>query len=375
MEQARDARSGIAAGGGAFRHRPAGPGLSALVPNPYDGLPASAFWRRAVPDAPAGFDPVVAPRFRIGRGQRVAAIGSCFAQHVSRTLAAEGVAPLVTEPGPAERQFGIYPARFGNIYTPRQLLQLFQRAYGLFEPLEGAWQDAAGRFLDPFRPRVEPGGFPSLAALEEDRVRHLGAVRRMFEDCDALILTLGLTEGWRAAADGAAWPLPPGPAGAAVAGEAVFHNATVAEMGEDLRAFLTGLRLVNPGVPVLLTVSPVALVATYEPRHVLVSTTASKAALRVVAEEACRADPLVDYFPSFEIVTGPQARGAFWAPGLREVTAEGVAAVMAVFRRHYLGEATSARAVPAAQGAPARDAAAELATLGGVLCEEEALDR
>ena len=51
---------------------------------------------------------------------------------------------------------------------------------------------------------------------------------------------------------------------------------------------------------------------------------AGRQALRVVAEEACRADPLVDYFPSFEIVTGPQARGAFWAPGLREVTAEGV---------------------------------------------------
>ncbi len=337
-------------------------------------LPDSAVWRRAVPDGPEGFDPVTAPRFRIGRGQRVAAIGSCFAQHVARTLAAEGVEPLVTEHGPPERQFGVYPARFGNIYTPRQLRQLFERAYGLFEPAQGAWRDGEGRFLDPFRPRVEPGGFASLAALEADRAAHLAAVRRMFEGCDALVLTLGLTEGWRAAADGAAWPLPPEAAGAVDAARARFHNATVAEMGEDLAAFLEGLRLVNPGVPVLLTVSPVALVATFEPRHVLVSTTASKAALRVVADEACRADPLADYFPSFEIVTGPQARGAFWAPGLREVTPAGVAAVMAVFRRHYLADAAAPRPAPAA-AAPARDAAAELAAIGAVVCEEEALDR
>ena len=334
-------------------------------------LPDSAVWRRAMPDGPAGFDPVTAPRFRIGG--RVAAIGSCFAQHVSRTLAAEGLPPLVTEAGPAERQFGVYPARFGNIYTPRQLLQLFQRAYGLFEPAQDAWHDAQGRVLDPFRPRVEPGGFASLDALAEDRTRHLAAVRRMFEECDALILTLGLTEGWRAAADGAAWPLPPDAAGAVDAAEARFHNATVAEMAADLAAFLEGVRAVNPGLPVLLTVSPVALVATFEARHVLVSTVASKAALRAVAEEACRTDPLLDYFPAYEIITGPQARGAFWAPGLREVTAEGVAAVMAVFRRHYLGAAPPRHAAPAAP--PARDAAAELAALGAVLCEEEALDR
>ena len=93
------------------------------------------------------------------------------------------------------------------------------------------------------------------------------------------------------------------------------------------------------------------------------------------ADEACRADPLVDYFPAFEIITGPQARGAFWAPGLREVTPEGVAAVMAVFRRHYLAAEALPRAPAAAPAPAARDAAAELSALGGVLCEEEALDR
>ncbi len=328
-----------------------------------------AIWRRAMAEGHEGFDPVAAPRFRLGPASRVAAIGSCFAQHVSRALAN----PLVTEEGPAERQFGVYPARFGNIYTPRQLLQLFQRAYGLLAPAQEAWRCADGRVLDPFRPRVEPGGFAGPAALEEDRLRHLAAVRRMFEECDALVVTLGLTEGWRAAADGAAWPLPPWAVGAEDAAEARFHNAPVAEMRADLDAFLHGVRLVNPGLPVLLTVSPVPLVATFEPRHVLVSNTASKAALRALAEEACRDDPLLDYFPAFEIITGPQARGAFWAPGLREVTAEGVAAVMAVFRRHYLGDATARPAAPAA-APPARDAASELASLGRVLCEEEALD-
>ena len=36
----------------------------------------------------------------------------------------------------APHGYGIYSARFGNIYTARQLLQLIQRAYGEFVPVE-----------------------------------------------------------------------------------------------------------------------------------------------------------------------------------------------------------------------------------------------
>jgi hypothetical protein len=58
----------------------------------------------------------------------------------------------------------------------------------------------------------------------------------------------------------------------------------------------------------------------------------------VVAEIIARKFDNVAYFPSYEIVTGPQARGKYFADDLREVTPAGVAHVMTVFQRHYLNK-------------------------------------
>jgi hypothetical protein len=117
-----------------------------------------------------------------------------------------------------------------------------------------------------------------------------------------------------------------------------------------------------------------------EDRHVLVSTTASKAALRTIADEITTEFDHVAYFPSYEIITGPHARGRFFAPDLRDVTPEGVQHVMALFTRHFLkGEA--APQPPAATQTTPRPApvmsAADLErfiSLARVVCDEEALD-
>ncbi|WP_207791947.1 GSCFA domain-containing protein [Siccirubricoccus phaeus] len=358
--------------------------------NPYRGRPDYTFWRQAVAgQAASGVDPVTAVPFTLSPGDPIATAGSCFAQHLSRTLKAAGFNWLETErftgaAGTVDEGYGIFPARFGNLYTARALRQLFDRAYGQYRPKARAWQTAAGAWLDPFRPRIQQGGFPSLEALEEDRRRHLAATRRMFEGCAVFIFTLGLTEGWVSAEDGAAVPLAPGVVGAQEKEEAWrFHNAGFAETLEQMEAFLAGLRLVNPRARVMLTVSPVPLIATYEDRHVLVSTIASKSILRAVAEELTRRDPGIAYFPSYEIVTGPQTGGRYYAEDLREVTPEGVEFVMSVFRRHYLSGAPAApRAEPApAAAAPASpplaavsaEEVARYQALTGILCDEEAI--
>lgn len=360
-----------------------------LSTNPYRGRPDHCFWRQAVAGRDAtGVDPVTALPFRISRADAVATAGSCFAQHLARHLATAGFQHLVTEPHPGgdapDEGYGVFPARFGNIYTTLQLRQLFERAYGLLRPKARAWALPGGGFVDPCRPRIQSGGFPTVEALEEDRRRHLLAVRRMFESCDVFIFTLGLTEGWVSAEEGLAVPLHPGVLGIDTQPEDWrFANAGFAETLGALEAFLGGLRDVNPRVRVMLTVSPVSLVATHEDRHVLVSTVASKSILRAVAEEVCRRDPGIAYFPSYEIITGPQARGRFFAEDLREVTAEGVAHVMSVFARHGLEDGPAP--APAAEGAPAPAAAlppatpvsaaeaADYAALTKVICDEEAI--
>jgi hypothetical protein len=151
----------------------------------------------------------------------------------------------------------------------------------------------------------------------------------------------------------------------------VFKNFSIGGMIEDLTQFITKLRVVNPGVSVLLTVSPVPLVATYEPRHVLVSTVYSKSALRVVAEAVAGSMPNVEYFPSYEIIIGPQARGRYFAADARSVTPEGVEHVMNIFSRHYLTNETRRR-VQNSDQTMVDDA--EIERQYETVCDEEALD-
>jgi hypothetical protein len=279
--------------------------------------------------------------------------------------------------GVTDENFGVFSARFGNIYTPRQLVQLFDRAYGIFRPQTESWVDHRGRILDPFRPRIQESGFATVENLIADRRRHFDAVKEMFERCNVFIFTLGLTEAWLSSADGSVFPLCPGAVlPESSAPEGVFHNFGVSEVVADLIGFVDRLGSVNEAAKIMLTVSPVPLVATYENRHVLVSTVASKSALRAAVDEVTRRMPRVSYFPSYEIVTGPQSRGQFFGPDLREVTPDGVAHVMALFSRHYLhiGQSAPAEepALPDAAELSAEDER-RMAEVAGIICDEEAL--
>jgi len=108
----------------------------------------------------------------------------------------------------------------------------------------------------------------------------------------------------------------------------------------------------------------------------MVSTAASKSILRAAADELVRNHAHVDYFPSYEIITGAWARGRFWAEGLREVSAEGVNAVMAAFMASRLPDLAQApRAPAAAPGAAVPDPATAIAAALDAECDERFLDR
>jgi len=312
--------------------------------NPYSKLADHCFWSRGVTWVhPAQIDPMSNAPFRIARTDKVATMGSCFAQHISRRLQAAGFNYFVPETAPEglseaaakASNYGVFSARYGNLYTVRQAVQLFDRAFG-HDVFEEVW-DRDGKLVDPFRPQIEPEGFATLADLEAARETHFAAVRRVFEDADVLVFTLGLTEAWRSREDGAVYPTAPGVAGGAF--DPSRHepvNYSVQEVIADLDLFIDKARSVNPQVRIILTVSPVPLKATFEDRHVLQSTVYSKSVLRVAAQHAADTREGVAYFPSFEIITGPGSAGRYFAPDLREVRDIGVAHVMRVFERHFI---------------------------------------
>jgi hypothetical protein len=314
---------------------------------PYDGIADYQNWRRAVARVDSHrIDPHAAAKFTLDRSTRIASAGSCFAGRIAESLQSYGFNYHVVEPGPrwldreqrAAFGYGEYSARYGNVYTTLQLLQLAQRSLGTFEPLERVWQGPDG-VLDPFRPSIQPDGFVSADELEADRAQHLAAVRTLLGETDVFVFTLGLTETWADRRDGAVFPACPGRGhGAFDPDRYEFRNLGVAENVDALDRFVQLLWERNPSARVLLTVSPVPLVATMEPRHVLTSTVYSKSVLRVVADEIARRYAQVDYFPSYEIVTATGNDAEYFAADRRNVTPAAVDHVMWSFYRNYCGE-------------------------------------
>ena len=350
--------------------------------HPYKRQAGYARWQAAMArQKREEVDPVVAVPFTLTRDDPVMTAGSCFAQHVARHLRNSGFNFMVTEAAhpilagdiAAEQNYGIFTARYGNIYTSRQLLQLFKRAYGMFKPCEDIWtQDHV--FVDPFRPQISPDGFATEEEYWADRQQHLACVRRAFEEASVFVFTLGLTECWTSTIDGAAYPLCPGVAGGTF-DEAShrFNNLSVSDVVSDMTEFIDLLRSVNQAVRLVLTVSPVPLIATAVDRHVLVSTTYSKSALRVACEEITSLRQGVAYFPSFEIITGNHARGAYFGPDLRSVTEDGVAHVMRLFLRYFGNTELGYDGGRVADGGD--DHQRQVEEIVRVICDEEAIDR
>lgn len=339
--------------------------------NPYKTQPERAFWKASVGTRHyADFADIWQP-MPLQKNDRIATAGSCFAQHIGNNLALRGAAFMDMEPAPpifssaAEARrwgYGVFSCRYGNLYTSRQLLQLFDEAHGNRTPSEVVWEKE-GRFFDALRPGIDPVGQEGAEDVVALRQLHLKAVRRMFAELDVFVFTMGLTEGWEGVNDGTMYPVAPG----TIAGDYKperyrFRNLRAIEIRADMEAFWSRLREVNPRARMLLTVSPVPLAATATDNHVLVATTYSKSVLRSVAGELSEDNQDIYYFPSYEIISSHPYRGTFFEPDLRNVNLFGVNHVMTHFFSGSLAQEFHLADTPAAEESL------------DLICDEEKLD-
>jgi hypothetical protein len=339
--------------------------------SPYANLPESAFWRPSVAERHA-YELALLPEPPLSSLDfKIATAGSCFAQHIGRHLRQRGAGYLDLEPAPegltgdraARFGFGTFSCRYGNIYTTRQLRQLLEEALGKRVPLERVWEKA-GRFYDALRPSVDPVGHDGHEDILSLRRLHLKRVNELIQTMEVFVFTLGLTEAWQSTADGTVYPSAPGViAGAFDPSKHGFVNFRYPEVLHDLQASWQLLRSLNPKLSMILTVSPVPLIATASGEHVLVANTHSKSTLRAVAGDFARDEPDVTYFPSYELIVTHPSRAMFFNPDLRTVNSAGVEYVMSKF----FGDQPQAGAKPAQ-----RDATADPGY--DLVCDEEAND-
>ena len=349
--------------------------------HPYTDLPPTAYWRTAVSNLnPLETTGLWNAKISLTPQDKVVTFGSCFAQHISRALVRNGFDWFDAEPGPqilsdelrSNYNYGIFSARTGNIYTAKALLQWLEWAFDITVPPDEIWE-TNGRFFDPFRPAIEPGGFASAAEVLAARARTLTALRDCVTKSSVFVFTLGLTEAWENSKRGDyTYATCPGTnAGNFDETEHRFCNYDYAQVHSDLTQALTLIRQKNANMRVLLTVSPVPLTATAAGKHVLVSTTYSKSVLRAVAGQISDSADFVDYFPSYEIITAPSFRGMFYSPNDRTVSPKGVAFVM----EHFMAQLGSApQPLAASTQPPSAQVAAPEPTADDLRCEEEILD-
>jgi len=342
--------------------------------NPYVELESSAFWRSAVADRSC-FDvsDLWVPKFRFDR-MPIYTAGSCFAQHFGRALSKAGLRWIDAEQAPTgssealKRKFnyGIFSTRTANIYTTPMLRQWLELCF-TDTRYDEVWE-TDGRFYDPLRPMIEPNGFASVEEFNEARERTITAMRSALEEGCVFVFTLGLTESWMNKETGMHYAACPGTqAGTFDPKIHVFKNLSYPETLKNLRASIKLLKKANKRNKILLTVSPVPLTATASDDHVLVATTKSKSILRSVAAAASSDNNGIDYFPSYEIITGAPFRSMWFEPNMRSVRQEGVDFVMKNFFREHEKKFGTLR-VPKASGRQIEE------NNDDVVCEEVLLE-
>jgi len=201
-------------------------------------------------------------------------------------------------------------------------------------PRESLVDIGNGIFYDPHtNPTLE------VVGLEETLRRRsiINLVTRRIVQCRVVIITLGLVEVWRDKIANIFVNTTPIPE--ALRSHPDRYEVHVTNFAQNLANLehmhsLLG-QFGHPDVQVVVTVSPVPLMATFSTEDVVLANTYSKSLLRTVAQEWAAAHKNVHYFPSYEIVQNSE-RAITWEEDLRHVQGNVVKHIMNLFLENYL---------------------------------------
>ena len=302
---------------------------------------AEARWPNIAGEFSGEVWPRIEPSFRIGPGETVFTIGSCFARNIERFLVDAGCrAPMLELQLPAEEWHGGANAAMNKFHPPafRQCLDwtaaIHDRggyvSWADCEPL--AFEAGDGLVFD-----MEMASTPPVSRERFlERRQHIYEVFSTVFSADCLMITPGLIEAWRDRETGLyIHEAPTLKAMAARRDRWEFEILSYEQCLADLLAAIDVVRARNPGVKVLITTSPVPLSATFSGRDVRIANAYSKSVLRAVCGAASLERLLVDYFPSYEAAT-LSAPELVWDADHIHVAGGFVGKIVAYMLDHYL---------------------------------------
>ena len=305
------------------------------VLNPHEKVGQYAFQRLRQ----TWFTPEIRPKFKFAREDKFYAIGSCFARGIENALSAHGVtvesmAPEFAKLQPVNKE--VTGLGFTNKYNTFSILNELRWALDREAafPIDSIFQVTENTWFDPHcTPTLELVGFSETL----NRRALVQTVAKRVARCRGLIITLGLVEVWRDSKTGVYTNSTPIRSVLdAEPNRYEFHVTSFVENWDSLEAIHALLtRFGHPDLRIVITVSPVPLMATFSNMDVVVANSYGKSLLRTVAQEWAAAHQNVDYFPSYEIVQNSD-REAAWEADLRHVTGSTVQHIMDLFIQEYI---------------------------------------
>lgn len=285
-------------------------------------------------------NPQTHPSFEITVKDSVFAIGSCFARNIERTLVDLGM-----HVPSQEFDFGVVGAEMArssslfNKYSVHSMLNELQWALEretypeddlIFTLPGGVYAD-----LQLGMTRLE---YP-MDEIKKFRNSYLDTMAQV-KNADVIIITLGYVEAWY---DNKMGIYINAPAPASLVKEDptrfsfhVLGYQDVLKGMNDIYELLKKHR--TKPMRMLVTVSPVPLLATFRDMDVLVANTYSKSVQRAALEEFSNSNEGVDYFPSYEFVTMSDPNAAWARDDYRHVSPYLVTRIMHSVVNSYFPE-------------------------------------
>jgi thioredoxin-like negative regulator of GroEL len=253
--------------------------------------------------------PAVQPSFRIGAGEVIFTIGSCFARNIERHLHAAGCrVPMLDFHLPPHECSKAANSAMNKFHPPAFRQCLEWTAAIRDRDGEVSWEDCAplafelgeGRLFD-----MDLGGTAPVARERFiERRQHIYDIFSQAFVADCLMMTPGLIEAWLDRTTGLYIHDPPTQkAMMSKSDRWEFEVLSYEQCLADLLAAIDVVRARNPEVKVLITTSPVPLSTTFSGQDVRVANAYSKSVLRAVCGAAAHQRPMTDYFPSYECAT------------------------------------------------------------------------
>ena len=268
---------------------------------------------------------VIAPL--INKITPISSMGSCFARNIAIYLMQNHYNYLVTE-----LPFQQASAHWDQVFNTACMRQIFEYTFlDKWNPVV-RWWEKGNVVQDPFRRQI----LYNKESCFTDFEKHKRCSYNALYGAKTIILTLGLIETWRDKRDKMTFYRVPSPQ---------FYDPDIHELHiqstveciADLNQIHELLSKNNPEASLIVTVSPVPLVATFRKDvDPITANSFSKSTLRVAAEYFANSHENVYYFPSYEIITNVMKNP--YEQDNRHIKPEAIKEMMEIFRTWFMTE-------------------------------------